>query len=270
MAELQEEWESIVQDGKWWRRRWEQLEMKPASLQEIESRALHHNAATEDCTERVERCRAEVRELDELRQRQRDVENQLAIEVADGAPVASEEPEEGSSPEQALVYATMTALRDEAVRVARSHLVLRAGHYLNAISGGRLLGMGVGEEGKVMLLDGGTRVGPVSEEERAAAFLSIRLALAESVAERSDGRFGSLLIGHPLDRLGEEAQHRFAEVLRGLLLTIPQILLFTRGHLVDLAPEAFDAILELRTEGATGPTEIRALPSGMGVLRIQS
>jgi hypothetical protein len=270
MAELQEEWESIVQDGKWWRRRWEQLEMKPASLQEIESRAVQHNADLEECTERVERCRAEVRELDELRQRQRDVEGQLAIEVADGAPEASEEPDESSSPERALVYATMTALRDEAVRVARHHLVLRAGHYLNAISGGRLLGMGVGEEGKVMLLDGGIRVGPVSEEERAAAFLSIRLALAESVAERSDGRFGSLLIGHPVDRLGEEAQHRFTEVLRSVLPTIPQILLFTRGHLVDLAPEAFDAILELRTEGAAGPTTIRALPSGMGVLRLRS
>ena len=269
MAELQEEWESIVQDGQWWRRRWEQLEMKPDSLQEIENRAIRHNAEMEECSELVERCRAEVRELDELRQRWRDVEGRLAIEAANGAPVSSDEPSESSSPERALVYATMTALRDEAVRVARHHLTLRAGHYLNAISGGRLLGMGIGEEGKVMLLDGGIRVGPVSEEERAAAFLSIRLALAESVAERSDGRFGSLLIGHPVDRLGEESQHRFAEALRGLLPTIPQILLFTRGHLVDLAPEAFDAILELRTEGAAGPTAIRSLPSGMGVFRIQ-
>jgi DNA repair exonuclease SbcCD ATPase subunit len=148
--------------------------------------------------------------------------------------------------------------------------MLRAGHYLNAISGGRLLGMGIGEEGKVMLLDGGTRMGPVSEEERATAFLSIRLALAESMAQRSGGRFSSLLIGHPVDRLGEESQHRLAEVLRSLLPAIPQILLFTRGHLVDLAPEAFDAILELRTEGAAAGTSIRSLPSGMGVLRIES
>jgi exonuclease SbcD len=54
LAELREEWEGIVQDGSWWKRRWDQLELKPDHLQELEGRALRLHAALEATSERVE------------------------------------------------------------------------------------------------------------------------------------------------------------------------------------------------------------------------
>ena len=35
---LREEWESVVQDGSWWKRRREQLDFKPSHLQDLEGR----------------------------------------------------------------------------------------------------------------------------------------------------------------------------------------------------------------------------------------
>jgi hypothetical protein len=40
LALLEEEWEDIVQDGTWWKRRRQQLEEKPAQLRDLEERAL--------------------------------------------------------------------------------------------------------------------------------------------------------------------------------------------------------------------------------------
>ena len=66
MGELQEEWEGIVQDGSWWKRRWEQLELKPGHLQELEGRSLRLHAALEGTSERVELLRARLGELEKL------------------------------------------------------------------------------------------------------------------------------------------------------------------------------------------------------------
>ena len=53
LRELKEEWESVVQDGSWWRSRREQLELKPPSLQEHEEKALKLGVALEAQSERV-------------------------------------------------------------------------------------------------------------------------------------------------------------------------------------------------------------------------
>ncbi|TVP75414.1 MAG: hypothetical protein EA352_08275, partial [Gemmatimonadales bacterium] len=44
MATLEDEWEAVVQDGTWWRRRREQLEDKPAGLREMEREVLRLQA----------------------------------------------------------------------------------------------------------------------------------------------------------------------------------------------------------------------------------
>lgn len=45
LAQLREEWEDVVQDGRWWRRRREQLEDKPSDLTTLERRAMELQAA---------------------------------------------------------------------------------------------------------------------------------------------------------------------------------------------------------------------------------
>jgi hypothetical protein len=76
-----------------------------------------------------------------------------------------------------------------------------------------------------------------------------------------------LLIGDPFDRLDEAVKVRAADLLservgHGLV----QVILVTRGEVVDLVPEAFDGVLEYRLEGGGGV--LRPVPAGTGVIRI--
>lgn len=50
---LREEWESVVQDGQWWKRRREQLEDRPDDLRELERQALRLHARVESLSEGV-------------------------------------------------------------------------------------------------------------------------------------------------------------------------------------------------------------------------
>jgi len=65
---LQDEWDSVVQDGTWWRRRRDQLELKPEAIQEVESRSIRLHSKVEDVAERVEVARSALRELEDLRE----------------------------------------------------------------------------------------------------------------------------------------------------------------------------------------------------------
>lgn len=64
---LRDEWDSVVQDGKWWRRRSDQLAPMPEALREVESRAIRMHAEVEALAERVEMARSAVREVEDLR-----------------------------------------------------------------------------------------------------------------------------------------------------------------------------------------------------------
>ncbi|MEX0856209.1 MAG: metallophosphoesterase [Gemmatimonadota bacterium] len=58
---LQDEWEGVVQDGKWWKRRRLQLEEKSEALQEMEEASLRLHARVEDEAERLEGIRERIR-----------------------------------------------------------------------------------------------------------------------------------------------------------------------------------------------------------------
>lgn len=67
-GDLQDEWDRLVQDGRWWRRRREQLDLKPPALQELEARSIRLHAEIEHLAEQVEQARNELRELEDLRE----------------------------------------------------------------------------------------------------------------------------------------------------------------------------------------------------------
>ncbi len=247
MGELRDDWEAIVQDGSWWRRRWEQLEPKPAHLQDLEGRALRLHAALEATSERVELLRARIEELDGV----------AAYRVAG--------PGEGPLGKAA---SALLRVRDARFARAREVLLSRASRYLGRISGGRILAV-TWAEGLAQLQGDMGPLAPLSEEDLAAGRLSLRLAAASLVA--GGGQIlASLLLEEPFDRLDAESALRTLVLLRMLLREIPRIILLTRGDAVDARPELFEAVLEVRDYAGGGSAALRPAAAGAGrmILRV--
>jgi hypothetical protein len=239
LAALRDQWESVVQDGSWWRSRWEQLEMKPPSLQDLEGRALRLHAALEAGSERVELLRARLGELDEI------TEASTRAGGAGGA-VAT------------VLERLLTARRARAAEL----LLQRASRFVCQITGGRILA--IGWDGEAVRLEGTEgALTPMSEEDLATGKIAIRLAGASLVA--AAGRvLASLALEEPFDRLDRETQIRTVLLARDLLGEIPRLVLFSRGDVVDARPELFDYVLEVREEDAGGGPPLRPVLAGPG------
>ncbi len=242
LAELNEEWESVVQDGSWWKSRWEQLEPKPSHLQELEGKSLRFHAALEAGSEGVELLRARLSELAER-------------EVVSVPPTRA----------RGALSSVVDALRR--VRSARSAraadlLLDRSSRFLCRISGGRILTVSL-VAGRAVLNGEGGVLGLVSEEGRATARIAVRLAAASLVA--ADGKLmGSLVLAEPFDRLDIEARIRTLVLTKELLSDIPRVILFSGGEAVDARPELFDAILEVRDEASGAGPALRPAAAGPG------
>ena len=239
LAALRDQWESVVQDGSWWRSRWEQLEMKPPALQDLEGRSLRLHAALEAGSERVELLRARLADLDS---------------TARVAPVAS-------SAGGAVVRVLERLLAARRAR-ATDVVLQRASRFVCQISGGRILA--VGWDGEAVRLEGSDGpLMPLSEEDRATGKTAIRLAGASLVA--AAGRvLGSLAFEEPFDRLDQETQIRSVLLMRELLDGIPRVIVFSRGEVVDARPELFDYVLEVREEDVVGGAPLRPVLAGPG------
>jgi hypothetical protein len=279
LEELRDEWEALVQDGQWWRRRWEQLEGKPQDLIELEGKSYLVNARFEDCTERLERARSALREMDELRVRKREVQDRLdlLLKEADEDGATLEELERfmdgnGEIPETpplaSRLYELARSLRTEIEEECRTRLMNRGGRRLNRLTGGRILGLEEDEGGVVQLVEGGGSAGVEADEDRAAAVVALRMALVELLAEDWNP-IGSFVLGDPFDRLGAEDQLRALSLLRRILSRIPQVLLLTRGPVVERAPEFFDGLYDFREHPEKGRTFLKTLPAGVGLLRVR-
>lgn len=246
LTELQDEWEAVVQDGRWWRSRWEQLELKPPHLQELEGRSLRMHAALEAGSERVELLRARLQELR-----------------------GTSTPERADDPEGVEGDVARALRRVRAARIARATDVVldRASRFLTRISGGRILAVTWDE--RVAQLQGSEGVlAPLSEEDLAAGRLSLRLAAASLVA--AGGRvLASLPVEQPFDRLDEEARIRTLVLLRRLVAEIPRIVVFSRGEAVDARPELFDYVLEVAEEGSGGAV-LRPAAAGPGRVALKA
>ncbi|HSG49938.1 MAG TPA: hypothetical protein VLA43_19095 [Longimicrobiales bacterium] len=261
---LREEWETVVQDGSWWRRRREQLELKPDPLTELESRALRLHAATETLAERVELARSRVRELDEARLK-------LAERVGSGvADLEAVEPQRRVPDE---VWAAVDEALARAARQmrgqARDELLDRTSRVLARITGGRILSASWLEAGRLDLFGVEGSLHPPAEEDAAAAQVAARVAVAQTLAARAGTPFPPLILAEPFDRMDDAVKIRTVDLLRGIVGPVfEQILLVTRGEVVDFYPEAFDTIVELRRDALAGPSVFRTVPAGLGPLSL--
>ncbi len=68
LDEMEEQWVSLVQDGKWWKSRADQLDQKPEELVSLERRLSELGAQAEEKSRRHTRCEEAVKELGRLRE----------------------------------------------------------------------------------------------------------------------------------------------------------------------------------------------------------
>jgi len=263
---LREEWESVVQDGSWWKRRREQLDFKPIHLQDLEGKAIRFQAAIEECSEEVERLRARLPDL-------ADAEDTLAAVWAAGTSrdrrkSARVEDKEiiGDDDEVDRRARALEALRAELLSGARETLAARTGRYLNRLTSGGVLGVGLTGDGEPTVVrdEGERRL--QSDEEVAAYLFALRMALIH-LGVTQGIQFEEVLLGDTFDRLEPEAKVRAVGLLRSMLPHVPRLLLFCRGEILDTIPESFDWIVDLRVDRAGAPhTRVRS--SGVGKLRV--
>jgi 3',5'-cyclic AMP phosphodiesterase CpdA len=141
---LREEWEMVVQDGRWWRRRREQLEDRPEDLRELESEALRLRSRAEELVEELERARLGASSGTETQAG--------ADRVVDGT-----RPRRPRSPQL-------------------DSLLRQAGSNLRLWSEGRLSGLKGGEAGRPVVVEQGMER-PYSPEEAPGVALCLHLAL---------------------------------------------------------------------------------------------
>ncbi len=147
---LREEWEMVVQDGRWWKRRREQLEDRPDELKELENQAL--------------RLRARETELARLLDR---------IDETDGR--------EGA-PSSAGELSRAVRGADHRAPVVQA-LLRRSGSILNQWSEGRLSGLAMSASGEVMVVERHLRR-PPSAGEMQGVGLALHLGLWLEAGDR--------------------------------------------------------------------------------------
>lgn len=259
---LRDEWEGVVQDGSWWRRRREQLELKPDALQDMESRAVQLHAAVRDLTQRAEVARVRVDQLNDARAR-------LAARGRDEQAAPNDGAAQDRVDEQ-TVAAVDEALAESGRQLAeeaRHRLLDRTAAHLLRLTAGRLLGVRWTAVGRAELVGPEVDLPMPADEDAAAAQLAARLAAVELVWDAAGVGHAALLIGDPFDRLDEAVKVRAADLLSERVGSeLVQVILVTRGEVVDLVPEAFDGVLEFRSEGGGGV--LRPVSAGTGVIRI--
>ena len=240
-----EEWEGVVQDGKWWRRRRSQLELKPGRLKALETRAISLNAEIEVLAEKLHRLRTTAMELEAAERR---LERLLALEArltggpAKGKPAASED-----------AVRSAEAARERFRSAVHSRLV--------ALTGGRFASTfpelyrewAAGKRG--------------AREEVAALELAARITLAE-LAGQAGIRLGSIVLPWGLERLGAEDLPRALAELVHLVKHVPLVLAKAAPQVVAGAPECFDLVY--RFEPAGKGSRITRQRPGLATVRLQA
>ena len=258
---IREEWESVVQDGSWWKRRKEQLDSKSAHLKDLERKSIRLHATIEACTEEVERLRARLPELTEAEDTLAMAQGLEGYSESSAGSSAESSPDDSDHRRRAL-----EALRRELLSDARDALATRTGRYLNHLTSGGALGVGLTGDGEPTIIrdEGARRIH--ADEEVAAYLFALRLALVD-LAAGCGVHAPEILLGDTFDRLEPDAKLRAVGLLRTLLVRVPKILLFCRGDILDSTPEWFDWIVELGVD-RNGSPFARMQRSGVGKLQI--
>jgi len=238
--QLREEWESVVQDGSWWKRRREQLEDKPEQLRALEGRALRMHAVMEGAAERLEVARARVLERETLR----------GVATPPDSPAAR----------------ALERLAEELRGAALAAVLRDAARIAERVTAGRVLWIRWSDEGPVA--EGVFHGGAPAARDGAAVDLACRVAAAR-LARAAGAPLDGMVIGEALDALDPEDRLRSADVLAELAQLLGQVIVVTGTDLVELRPELFTRALALRG-GSRAEPPLRPLSVGMATLALSA
>ena len=235
LAARREEWESVVQDGKWWRRRRDQLKRKPGQLASLERESAALRA----------RIAGAARE---------------AVEEEWGAGGGARGVGEDRGAAEGVAASAREAGEEVAASV-RERVRSRIHRKVVTLTGGRIAGSfpGLYEE-----WIGGGRGGG---EEITVLRIAARISMAE-LAVQGGLEMGAVVIPTGLERLSAEDLSRVLPELAGLGGRTAFVLVKATQSVVASAPEWFDLLF--RIEDATGAGRIRRQRSGVGTVRLQS
>ncbi len=241
-----EDWESVVQDGRWWRRRSDQLKDKPAELQHLESRGRALASEVEELEEALleRRCR----------ERERFQAKAYLGRLMDAGPLLA--PGGEADPGAVDEHEDLARAASE----ARERVRLRVHAGVVALTGGRLISAfpTLYREWS----EGERRGG----EDVAVLELAVRITLAE-LAQRRGLTPGTLVLPSGLDRLRGDDMRRAVAELGRLASTCAHILVRASPEVVAAGPEQFRMFFRL--DGQSGSkARIRRGHLGMGRLRL--
>ena len=235
LATLEEEWEGVVQDGQWWKRRREQLDLKPDEIREMERTVLRLQLRLTETSEQVERLRERERAFSPVEAEYRPMPDR-------GAPPTERAPED---------LERLPGVRP---------LLRKAGGFLQRITQGRVSGiLPRGTQLRIVDSTGGER--PPERGESAALHFALHLALWKGTGSeeaRVNGIFLSQLQATGTDEFALPALELLAElapsgssapvlflVPPSLPARMPECARFT----LDWSPDARGRVRLQRTEG---------------------
>jgi len=242
LGSFREEWEALVQDGTWWRRRREQLEPKPEALRQLEVQGMRLHAELEAVLEEVERGRSGAGVPDG---------------AAGGAGSSGGEPDMADHPEPR----DQPSLRDS--------LLARTSDLLNRLTDGLVAGV-VERGSRLMLVVDGSALPLEATQDRAAVRVALHLALVELALEEGDTP-SPLRVGAAVTALDAGDATRLVELLRRLSRYLPGVLVDTGAELLRRRADRFDGIVELRPGAdAAGRPLLKLHPGGRVRIRLGS
>lgn len=250
---LREEWESVVQDGRWWRRRRDQLEGKADDLQASENRAMALVAEVESLVEELARRKVQGAEV-EAATRRLDELLELSARLRGGAGGGGK----GGADRKGSGVAGEER-RARLVSETRRRVQARIHGKVVALTGGRLLG------GFPELFAAWERGGGRGGEDVAVLEVAARIVLVE-VAAGAGAKPDSVIFPEDLGRLHPHDRPRVATALARLARRIPVVLVCAAPHVAAAVPECFDFLYRVRGVGEGGG--IRRQRSGLGALWI--
>lgn len=254
-----EEWEAVVQDGRWWRRRRDQLEYKPDELKDAEGRLLELEAEIDETVEAIERMRVQIRELEMARVRLQHLEA-LAERMGEvGSASALDDRSAGE--EDGSTRERLEEMHEDLASSARRQLRERVHGKVVALTDGRLIGAfpTLYEDWS----EGGRRGGG----EVSILELAVRICLAE-LALGAGLPLETVVFPTALDRLNEEDLPRALVELGRLARRAGLVLVKATEEVASSAPERFDLLFKLdrRTEGP----RVTRQRSGVGLIYLRA
>ncbi len=231
---LREEWESVVQDGRWWKRRREQLEDRPQDLRELEREALRLHARVEALSQEEGTRGAGPPSL-----------GSTGEGGSPAGPAAGARPREGAPSPPSL---------------------RRAGEVLRRVSEGEIQGVRWQDGAMVLLRDDGegAEAGPDERPLLAAALLLARFGEGEGEGEGVPLALVTSLSGTE----GDPRAVRILELLAAAHPHVPVLVVLGPG-LLSRCPELFRGIVEVHRD-EDGRVRGRSAPAGRARIRLAS